>query len=487
LVLFDQAFFVPANILAYFSFVKIKSMNKLLILILLLAVALAACEDDGFYTGADAELKFSADTVMFDTVFTSMGSLTRRLKVYNPYDSDIQISEIALAKAGASSYRLNVDGEQGNAHENVLLRGKDSLFIFIELNIAENGEQESFEEVDSIIFRLNTSQQDVDLRAWGLNVIRLNDDISEDMVFTDLMPYLVTSPIRVKENVRCEIQKGTCFYFGRKGGLRIDGEFIVKGAVDDPVVFRTSRLDKEYFDVPGLWHGISCSANSKVELKWAEILNATTGLYLDSVQAESHVLIENSKISHHAYASLVVKNTNVQVYNSELANAGSYLLNIENGGAHEFIHCTLANYWPSRYNARFTQSVTMNNFSTDKNTSNRDLNIKFSNSIVFGDRFEEISFSNEMDGIVQNANSSIRFENCVLRTDKDRRGFEFVNSVFDYPEFLNTEMQDFQLDTLSPAKDVALKMGYFPFDLKGNDRYADGKPDIGAYERIELE
>jgi hypothetical protein len=46
---------------------------------------------------------------------------------------------------------------------------------------------------------------------------------------------------------------------------------------------------------------------------------------------------------------------------------------------------------------------------------------------------------------------------------------------------------NFELDTLSPAKDVA-KVAIsklYPFDLKGRDRFLDKGPDIGAMERQE--
>jgi len=46
---------------------------------------------------------------------------------------------------------------------------------------------------------------------------------------------------------------------------------------------------------------------------------------------------------------------------------------------------------------------------------------------------------------------------------------------------------NYQLDTLSPAKDIG-KLQYgeqFPFDILNNDRTEDKGPDLGAFERIE--
>ena len=50
------------------------------------------------------------------------------------------------------------------------------------------------------------------------------------------------------------------------------------------------------------------------------------------------------------------------------------------------------------------------------------------------------------------------------------------------PKFMDWETYDFQLDTLSPAKDVGLDIGIL-LDNLGRNRNAN--PDIGAFERIE--
>ncbi len=55
------------------------------------------------------------------------------------------------------------------------------------------------------------------------------------------------------------------------------------------------------------------------------------------------------------------------------------------------------------------------------------------------------------------------------------------------PEFVSIEDNDYQLDTLSSAKDRGL-MDYALFynlDLLGVSRLDDDGPDIGAYERLE--
>ena len=63
---------------------------------------------------ADVQLEFSVDTLMFDTIFTTVGSTTQRLKVYNPYQENVLISRIRLAGGDFSNFRLNINGQMEN-------------------------------------------------------------------------------------------------------------------------------------------------------------------------------------------------------------------------------------------------------------------------------------------------------------------------------------------------------------------------------------
>jgi len=58
-------------------------------------------------------LNFSTDTIFFDTVFTSVGSVTKRMLVYNENNSKLMISSISLAGGNKSNFTINVDGAPG--------------------------------------------------------------------------------------------------------------------------------------------------------------------------------------------------------------------------------------------------------------------------------------------------------------------------------------------------------------------------------------
>ena len=56
-------------------------------------IAISCKKDKGFTKN---HLDFSEDTLLFDTVFTTVGSVTKRFKVYNNNASPILIDEIEL-------------------------------------------------------------------------------------------------------------------------------------------------------------------------------------------------------------------------------------------------------------------------------------------------------------------------------------------------------------------------------------------------------
>ena len=112
-------------------------------------------------------LSFSVDTLLFDTVFTTIGSITRYLKVYNNLSEDVNIDFISLSQGDNSAFKLNIDGEASHTVQNTLLRNGDSLYIFAEVTIDPNGLDTAFIETDAITFNYNNNIQNVNLVAWG--------------------------------------------------------------------------------------------------------------------------------------------------------------------------------------------------------------------------------------------------------------------------------------------------------------------------------
>ena len=104
------------------------------------SISFTACIDENISTDPSLKLAFSSDTLFFDTIFSTLGSSTARIKVYNPNTKNVKISAIELGSRGGSPYRINVDGVASTTNQftNIELRAKDSLFIFVDVTTTKS-------------------------------------------------------------------------------------------------------------------------------------------------------------------------------------------------------------------------------------------------------------------------------------------------------------------------------------------------------------
>ena len=109
-----------------------KSIYTLLIGLITLSICLnfVNCRKQNILTNSSAMLSFSEDTILFDTIFTTIGSTTKYYKIYNNNNGPINISSINLANGTNSQFRINVNGDAGVQFENIELETGDSMFIF---------------------------------------------------------------------------------------------------------------------------------------------------------------------------------------------------------------------------------------------------------------------------------------------------------------------------------------------------------------------
>jgi len=129
-------------------------------LIITLFAAFIKCERIEWLEDPDIKLGFSTDTVFFDTIFTTIGSTTKQLRVYNRYDQPVKISSITLAGGSKSVFRLNIDGVPGNDATDVEIPAEDSLYIFVEVTLDPNNVDSLLAIHDSIIFITNGKRGD---------------------------------------------------------------------------------------------------------------------------------------------------------------------------------------------------------------------------------------------------------------------------------------------------------------------------------------
>ncbi|MCO6499933.1 MAG: hypothetical protein J5I47_06080, partial [Vicingus serpentipes] len=344
--------------------------------ILFLTIVLScafSCRKDNIETNPSAILNFSTDSILFDTVFTTLGSTTKRLKVYNRNDNRVIISNISLEQGNNSQFRINVDGVSGNSHSDVEIEGNDSIFIFIEVTIDPNSTLSPFVINDKINFVTNSNKQSVQLTAWGQNahyfvantsssgipLVYLDRDTSAgalNVTWTNDKPYVIYGGyLTLDGNDQLTIDKGVRVHLHNNSGIWVyqGGNIHVNGTVDEPVTFQGTRLEYAWQDVPGQWDRIWINEGSNDNVfNYAVIKNAFIGLQVEPLPFDptprlstNRLRLNNCVIQNSSAVGILATNFLITDTNSIISNSGQFNLYIRGGGEYQFNHTTIANYW----------------------------------------------------------------------------------------------------------------------------------------------
>ena len=161
---------------------------------LLLLISFFSCKrtSEKITTNPDAKLSFSQTAITFDTIFTSIGTITQRLWVYNNNSHALSISSIRLGKLSASSYSFIINGQEGYEFSNYEIFGKDSLLVLITVFINPQNKSLPYLVEDSLEFTSNGNVQDVDLTAYGQDANFLtNTTVPCNAAWTNIKPYVI--------------------------------------------------------------------------------------------------------------------------------------------------------------------------------------------------------------------------------------------------------------------------------------------------------
>ena len=465
------------------------------ILLSICTLAFLACEREFLYRGGQEGLSFSSDTIMFDTIFTSIGSTTKNFRVYNPYDEDMSIESIELAGGDNSDFRLNINGSSDFTAEEVRVRANDSLYIFVEVTIDPAGSNKPFVVTDSIYFRTKNRIQTVQLIAYGQDVILMRKKWLKSQTLTNEKPYLIYDYIVVDSAETVTIDPGAKLYFYKDASMLVLGTLEVNGSAEEPVLFAGHRQEEWYNDKPGQWgyiHLLPGSGESK--FNHCLIKNGMMGIMADSVGLnDTPINIHNTKIEHISTFGLLAQTSKLNVSNCVFGDCGNSSAALTVGGDYEFTHCTFANYFDWTY--RNNPAVFLNNYYIDKNDKEQIVPLKqanFYNCIIYGNNISEVGFDLKYNNDeVPEADANYQFNNAIIKLSEDfdisdpKKFIDILKN--EDPSFIDINEFNYQLDTLSSAKDI----GTFdfaepvPLDILGTNRLQDDGPDLGAYERKE--
>lgn len=480
--------------------------NWWLVLALLSTISFFGCIDENYTTDPSHHLEFSTEELSFDTIFNTIASRTQSFLIYNKNKKTIKINSIKLAQGTQSYFRLNVDGivDNNNIINDIDVRANDSIYIFVELTIGEQSDDSPVLINDAILFETNGTTQQVKLSAYGQNVIIFDSKtITSDTTLDSSRPFLIYNYLNVKEGCTLTLEQGVRIHLHNNANIVINGNLIANGTFENPIKIQGDRLDKmndidntPYAYLPGQWGGIYLqSANGNHSLSNVNITGGTNGILLIGTNTQKPILnIENSRIHTMTYNGIYTLNGNTNIVNTEISNCGMSCLNII-GGENRITHCTIASYY--EWGIRETPTVQVSNYFIDGNWLYlyELQSAVFENSILFGNRTEELALNK--DTISQQNNTfNIYFSDCLIKGTKINSSqfsnIIWANATTNTNVFVNTSIQDieqsgyynFSLLSNAPARNKANKevATLYPTDRNGVNRFADGKPDIGAYE-----
>ncbi len=482
------------------------NLKRILPFCLLFIVALSSCKKDELITDSSAKLEFSADTVLFDTVFHFAGSVTKVFRIYNKHDQAINISKAYLAGGSGSAFKLNIDGVSTTSTMPVLndieILGGDSMYVFVQVYVNPSGTAPLLIK-DSIIFETNGNIQDVKLIAIGQDVYLHKPDPGKfysvitppgtNYTFPIDKPHLVFGYLVVDSATIVTIPAGAKVYMHNHSVLWVykEGTLEILGSYLNEVTFQGDRLEPEYKDVPGQWGKIWFSPLSKNNIvDWAVIKNGGIGIQVDTVASLTvpTLRLSNTIVKNMSAAALFGQGAHIRAVNCVFANCGQFVAALTIGGKYKFEHCTFANYWT--YDSRSTPTLALSNWYVSSGGSAilRSLDsCYFGNCIIYGDIAEEVG----MDSLALAGPGffSYKFDYCDVRTTRNiTTDGHYVSAYNSDPGFADATINNYRLGSSTVfAVDKGNPAISVPFDLRMQPRPNASHPlptipDLGAYE-----
>lgn len=472
---------------------------------ILTAMVLISCADDEMFTSeTSANLTFSTDSIKFDTVFTTIGSSTKRFTVYNNNKKGIKVRTVKVASGGVKGFRLNVDGQFGTSLQNVEVLGNDSIMCFVEVTVNPNDADNPLLVEDTVIFNLESGvSHRIILQAYGQDVIIMRGEhITSDRTLTAERPYLFYDSLAIDSGAQLTIEPGAKLHFHAGSGIHCDGTIKAEGTMDNPIIFRGDRLDKMFSYLPydrldAQWGGITLTHKSTANtFSFCDIHSGTYGIACEKGDtADCKFSLTNSTIHNIAGHGLMLDQCRTWVANSQITNCLGNCVNVI-GGISNFTHCTIAQFYP--WKSGRGSALYISNFEDEKYAPL--YNTDFLNCIITGYADDEImgrmiTEDEAKANDVAEPAFNYGFRNCFVITHTDDESEKhFVNCVFEKEDAKTYKKDNFQtIDTdiyfynfalkeESPARGIGSAEGAIicPLDILGTER--SESPDAGCFQ-----
>ena len=439
-------------------------MMKRILYFLLLISAFVACEDDDIFSSASGlRLTFETDTLKMDTVFSRSASSTYSFWVYNNNSDGLRLSNVRLSRGNQTGFRVNVDGSyldnsNGSIVNDLEIRRKDSILVFVELTPADTRQLEPRLLEDDLVFTLESGTvQKVNLRAWAWDAERWDNlTLQRDTTISSERPIIVFGKLTIPQNVTLWLKNSTLF-FHDQAGIDVHGTLVT-----DSCLLRGDRLDRMFSYLPydrvsGQWGGVRFFEESTGNvLTDTEIRNTGDDAILcDSAAFDAEVLrldLLRCVIHNGVGAGVNCRNAHIRLQECQITNMGGDCVTID-GGQAEFHRCTIAQFYPFDGNRGaallFTNTLPLQSLFCDSTiiTGYADdviMGIQTDTAQVFEYRFMHTLLRTPK---VETADS-LRFSDIIWESPKDSiqgtRHFRLIDE--------DNLIYDFHLDSLSTAQ-----------------------------------
>jgi len=449
--------------------------------VFLLLISISACrKDERITTDLNAKLSFSSNAILFDTVFTSIGSTVRKIKISNKNNDALNISEIKLSGGNSSPFSININGQNLPSQTNLILNGQDSLNLFVKVTINPDSKSLSFLVQDSIVLTTNKNRQVIQLEAYGQNAVFINNQsITTNTIWNKTLPYIINGSVTIKNGSTLNIQPGAKIYFHKDAIMNVEGSLYASGTVSEPIEFCSDRLETVYSDQPGQWKGIYLKSSGTGIIKNSILKNASVGITSDSLSANNtpKLILTNSIVKNMQVAAYIGYHSELLAFNNLMHNCGNYLIYAIGGGNYNLKQNTFAGF--NLNFPRKTAALTFSDYLTTKAFNNLQLNL--TNNIIWGSLTNELDIQKKSTAIVQ----SNLFNNLIKTTNT---GYNNNGNMINIdPLFASSSQGNFALLNNSPALKKGLDLSadvyfnlYLNHDLNNITRIFPSS--LGCYE-----
>ena len=432
-------------------------------------------------------LEFSVDTLVFDTVFTTIGSTTKQFKIYNKESKTVQIDQIELMGGQNSPFRMNVDGNIGTSLSNIRIESKDSLFVFVEVTLDINSQTLPMIVEDSIRFRTNGKDQYVKLAVWGQDMYFHYSNFQAEIfdfnegIWPNDKPHVIYGAAIVDSAKTLTIQAGTQVHLHKNSVFYVYKSTLnIVGIPGNEVVFQGDRLEQDYQEVAGQYYGIYFREALPSTIDYAIIKNGTSGVHLYSEDASNTgytLTMTNSIIQNQArYGVFIYSGAKVKAENCIISKNGTHALLVLEGGDFNFNHCDLLGYGSSQ-----NPAVGISNYFTNYQTATTNVGSinegVLYNCVLSGNLSTELAIDTiQLSGV----NLNFDFKNCLIKSEIVQTD-AFYQSILwnENPLFTDPTIYDFSFSQSSILNGNGFTTSVST-DIFGNAR--SNPPDIGAIE-----